>query len=86
MQYRRVRASPMMSTDDQPDPNGTSSHRRILKVRLRQDQVIRLHELRILRGKSIANLLEDILDDYLNRQEYATVESPHKVAQKEPQA
>lgn len=41
--------------------------RRILKVRLRQDQVIRLHELRILEGKSIATLLEDILEDYFDR-------------------
>lgn len=39
--------------------------RRILKVRLRQDQVLRLHELRILKGKSIAALLEGILEEYL---------------------
>lgn len=50
-------------------PNG-STERRILKVRLPQDQVIRLHELRILRGKSIAALLENILEDYLRRLEH----------------
>lgn len=47
------------------------AERRILKVRLRQDQVIRLHELRILEGKSIAALLEGILEDYLYRDEHA---------------
>jgi hypothetical protein len=47
----------------------SAPNRRILKVRLRQDHVIRLHELRILQGKSIANLLEGILDDYFRKTE-----------------
>jgi hypothetical protein len=51
-----------------PVGNGASP-RRILKVRLRQDQVIRLHELRILQGKSIAALLEGILEDYFQKLE-----------------
>lgn len=50
-------------------PNGSAPNRRILKVRLRQDHVIRLHELRILQGKSIASLLEGILDDYFRKSE-----------------
>lgn len=54
--------------------NGASS-RRILKVRLRQDHVIRLHELRILQGKSIAHLLEGILEDYFRKTENGT--KPH---------
>jgi hypothetical protein len=57
--------------EDQVDTasNGSAPNRRILKVRLRQDHVIRLHELRILQGKSIANLLEGILDDYFRKSE-----------------
>lgn len=47
--------------------NGNAPNRRILKVRLRQEHVIRLHELRILQGKSIAHLLEGILDDYFEK-------------------
>ncbi len=47
--------------------NGSTASRRILKVRLRQDLVIKLHEFRILQGKSIANLLEGILEDYFGR-------------------
>lgn len=52
-----------MLVDDEPDATelGTPNHRRILKVRLRQDLVLRLHEQRILQGKSIATLLEHIL-------------------------
>lgn len=52
--------------------NGITPNRRILKVRLRQDQVIRLHELRILQGKSIASLLEGMIEEYLKRQDFAT--------------
>lgn len=54
-------------------PNATTgaATRRILKVRLRQDHVIRLHELRILQGKSIASLLETILDDHFRKVEAA---------------
>lgn len=55
---------------------GTRQTRRILKVRLRQDQVIRLHELRILRGKSIAALLEGMIEEYLNRQETQASQKP----------
>lgn len=55
----------------------TNTPRRILKVRLRQDQVIRLHELRILRGKSIATLLEAILEDYFSREDESADSATH---------
>lgn len=60
----------MDHAEDEMEPiaNGASP-RRILKVRLRQDHVIRLHELRILQGKSIASLLEGILEDYFRKAE-----------------
>ena len=50
-----------------PDEDVGSPHaenRRILKVRLPQQQVIRLHEMRILQSTSIATLLEHILQEY----------------------
>ena len=57
-----------MTNPELHQTNGTSAgKRRILKVRLRQDQVIRLHELRILKGTSIAALLEGILTDYFDQ-------------------
>lgn len=68
-----------MVTDEEEveiSPGGTGN-RRILKVRLRQDQVIRLHELRILRGQSIAALLEGILEDYFQKNEYSAPRFPH---------
>lgn len=57
-----------MTNPELHQPNAMpAGKRRILKVRLRQDQVIRLHELRILKGTSIAALLEGILTDYFDR-------------------
>lgn len=56
-----------MTGSDVDAAAASGSKRRILKVRLRQDQVIRLHELRILKGTSIASLLEGILHDYFER-------------------
>jgi len=64
---------------DEPDAlNGSAPNRRILKVRLRQDHVIRLHELRILQGKSIASLLEGILDDYFHKPPGGGAKTPNE--------
>lgn len=57
---------PSMSPDAELH-DGASGPRRILKVRLPQNQVIRLHEMRILESTSIAALLEHILEDYFER-------------------